>query len=212
MNELKILVGDDHKVIFDGVQAMLKGTVEASNLQYAASIEEINQALDCEYFDLLVLDLNINGCNSLDYMSDFTQLSPETHILIFTSYANKTFIMKAKEAGARGYLVKNTEKDAFCALVKKILTGGTEFPLKASTAYKTQIDHPLRNKNLEGVSERECEIISLLQDGNSDQEIADTLFISYNTVRTHKKNIFKKLEVRGSNGLIKFLQQQNTGF
>ena len=212
MSDLRILVGDDHKVIFDGIQSMLENTISVTELQYAASIEQIGGALSREYFDLLVLDLNINGTNSLDHMSDFLELSPQTKILVFTSYGNKKFINKAKEAGALGYLVKNTGQQEFCGVVNKILAGGVDFPQKATVDYKSQIDHVLRVNMLEGVSERENQIISLVQDGNSDQEIADTLFISYNTVRTHKKNIFKKLDVRGNNGLIKLLHQKSMGF
>lgn len=212
MSDLRILVGDDHKVIFDGIQSMLENTIPVAELQYAASIEQIREALSRERFDLLVLDLNINGINSLEHISDFLELSAQTKILVFTSYGNKKFIVKAKEAGALGYLVKNTDQQEFCGVVNKILAGGTDFPQKVTADYKNQIDHGLRVNMLEGVSERENQIISLVQEGNSDQEIADILFISYNTVRTHKKNIFKKLEVHGNNGLIKLLYQKNMEF
>jgi DNA-binding NarL/FixJ family response regulator len=212
MSDLRILVGDDHKVIFDGIQSMLENTISVDELQYAASIAQIREALSRDRFDLLVLDLNINGINSLEHISDFLALSAQTKILVFTSYGNKKFIIKAKEAGALGYLVKNTDQQEFCGVVNKILAGGTDFPQKVTADYKSQIDHVLRVNMLEGVSERENQIISLVQEGNSDQEIADILFISYNTVRTHKKNIFKKLVVSGNNGLIKLLYQKNMEF
>lgn len=212
MTDLRILVGDDHRVIFDGIQSMLENTISVANLQYAASIEQIREALTNECFELLVLDLNINGGNSLDHIGEFLQLSAQTKILVFTSYGNKKFIIKAKEAGASGYLIKNTDQQEFCETVNKILAGGSDFPQKIAVEYNNQIDHSLRNNMLAGVSEREKQIVSLVRDGNSDQEIADILFISYNTVRTHKKNIFKKLSVRSNNGLIKLLHQNHKGF
>ena len=95
MSDLRILVGDDHKVIFDGIQSMLENTISVTELQYAASIEQIKEALCREYFDLLVLDLNINGINSLDQMSEFLRISAQTKILVFTSYGNKKFIVKS---------------------------------------------------------------------------------------------------------------------
>ncbi|ARN75513.1 response regulator [Oceanicoccus sagamiensis] len=210
-NPVNVLVGDDHQVIFQGIETMLNNHSIINDLDYAASIDEISSRLSENKYDLLLLDLNINGINSLDHVEAFRGIIEDLKIIIFSSYNNKKLIDKASDLNTNGYLLKNTDQDSFQSAIEKVINGGTVFDqeLKITDSPSDDIE---QYANLEELSKREKELAALIIAGNNEQEIADLLFISKNTVRTHKKNIFRKLNVSGTFGLIKYIQANNEVF
>ncbi len=210
-NPVNVLVGDDHQVIFQGIETMLHNHKVIKTLDYAATIEEITSRLSESSYDLLVLDLNINGINSLDHIEAFRDIISDLKIIIFSSYNNKKLIDKANDLNTNGYLLKNTDQSSFQTAIEKIINGGTVFDqeLKISATQDNDLD---QYASLEELSKREKELALLIISGNNEQEIADLLCISKNTVRTHKKNIFRKLNVSGTFGLIKYIQANHEVF
>jgi len=208
---INILVGDDHHVIFQGVVAMLSHDDRPERLDYAESIDTIKSCLTETHYDLLILDLNLAGTNSLEYVPSFMALAPNLKIIIFSSYNNKKLLEKAQALDVNGYLLKSTGEKKFRAAVQTVMKGGVYFDIENNEGLEQESDLHRFNHVVE-LSTREKELASLIISGNNEQELAELLFISKNTVRTHKKNIFRKLNVSGTFGLIKYIQANSEVF
>ena len=209
--DINILVGDDHRVIFQGVEAMLSRGDRSERPDYAESIEVIRQCLTHKHYDLLILDLNLAGTNSLEHVPDFKALAPELKIIIFSSYNNKKLLQKAQALNVNGYLLKSTDEKTFRAAILAVMKGEFYFDVESVAGHERESDLH-RFNHVEELSAREKELASLIISGNNEQELAELLFISKNTVRTHKKNIFRKLNVSGTFGLIKYIQANSEVF
>jgi DNA-binding NarL/FixJ family response regulator len=209
--DIDILVGDDHRVIYQGVEAMLARREGIKQLDYAGSIEDIKHCLVDRHYDLLILDLNIAGTNSLDHIEQFRALAKNLKIIIFSSYNNKKLVIKAQQLQVNGYLLKSTDEENFNAALIAVMKGEAYFSL-SDTEDGSKQQHALKFMHIAELSAREKELASLIVSGNNEQELAELLFISKNTVRTHKKNIFRKLNVSGTFGLIKYIQANSEVF
>lgn len=208
---INILVGDDHHVIFQGVVAMLSHGDHSERLDYAESIDAIKSRLADTHYDLLILDLNLAGTNSLEYVPSFMALVPNLKIIIFSSYNNKKLLEKAQSLNVQGYLLKSTGEKQFRAAIRTVMQGEVYFEIGNDQGLEQESDLQRFSHVLE-LSAREKELASLIISGNNEQELAELLFISKNTVRTHKKNIFRKLNVSGTFGLIKYIQANSEVF
>jgi len=208
---INILVGDDHHVIFQGVVAMLSHDDHSEQPDYADSIDAITSRLADTHYDLLILDLNLAGTNSLEYVPSFMDLAPDLKIIIFSSYNNKKLLEKAQALNVNGYLLKSTDEETFRAAIRTVMQGGSYFDIENVDGLEQESDLHRFNHVVE-LSAREKELASLIISGNNEQELAELLFISKNTVRTHKKNIFRKLNVSGTFGLIKYIQANSEVF
>ena len=209
--DINILVGDDHRVIFQGVEAMLSRGGRSEQPDYAESIEAIKRCLTEKHYDLLILDLNLAGTNSLEYVPNFKILAPKLKIIIFSSYNNKKLLEKAQALNVNGYLLKSTDEETFRAAILAVMKGEFYFDVQTVEGHERESDIH-RFNHIEELSVREKELASLIISGNNEQELAELLFISKNTVRTHKKNIFRKLNVSGTFGLIKYIQANSEVF
>lgn len=211
VTSINMLVCDDHKVIFQGVQAMLFDYPNLEALEYADSLPSLINRLKTKRFSLLILDLNISGINSLEHISEIRAQQPNIKIVIFSSYDNPTLVKKAQAENVNAFLVKNSDSETFIDAITKTLKG-ERFYEKSDKVIHTansEIDHIKQEVEL---STREQEIAILMVSGHNEQELAEKLFISKHTVRTHKKNIFRKLKVSGTPGLIKYLQAKRGVF
>ncbi len=206
---IDILVGDDHHIIYQGIEAMLSRSNGIGRLDHSSSADSIQQCLLNTHYDLLILDLNLAGTNSLDHVEHFRTIDKNLKIIIFSSYNNKKLIAKARQLEVNGYLLKSTDEATFNEAIVSVMQGESYF--LADGAEDEKLDEPAL-MHITELSTREKELASLIVAGNNEQELAELLFISKNTVRTHKKNIFRKLNVSGTFGLIKYINANSEVF
>lgn len=200
---MDMLVVDDHKIIFDGIKSMLEENGFINSLDYCASLAQLKSRLGQYKYDILVLDLNLSGENALNAIKEIRFIKPKIKIIILTSYESSTLVQKAKELGVDGYLLKNTTQKQFVEALQKIASGEKYFQ-KFNETISAEFEQSIDSFGvLNSLSNREQELVQCLLNGLNEKEIAEKLFISRHTVRTHKKNIFKKLNVSGVMGLIK---------
>lgn len=208
LNPINILVVDDHEIIFDGIESMLKDEEFVQSLDYCSSIPELKSLLIVNNYHILVLDINMDGKNTLDAIHEIKAIKPEVKIIVFTSYENNKLFQTAKELDLSGYLLKNTTKKQFIEVLHKILNGENhfqEFDKEFPSEFTQSID---TFNNLNSLTKREKELAEFIVKGFNENEISDKLFISRHTVRTHKKNIFKKLKINGVMDLVKLINDQ----
>ncbi len=202
-------------IVEDNVEIceMLTRTVErASSLRFLQSFssgEEALEKLPALKPDVVIMDIQLPGITGVECTLQIKALVPEIQVLVFTVFGDSDLVFKALEAGASGYLLKRTPRNAIVDAVKDVWFGGA--PMSGEIARKVvdSFRKPSKAKDadLEQLTQREEEVLALLAKGYITKEIADQLGISFDTVRFHLKHIYQKLHVRSrSEALIKYLQ------
>lgn len=149
--------------------------------------------------DVILLDVELPGINGIEALPKIKKLLPAVQILILTVYENNETVFDALSQGASGYLTKNTASNKIIEAIKEVLEGGA--PMSAGVA-RLVINSFQRNQN-SPLSKRETEVLENVSLGKSRRRIADELFIDMETVKTHIKNIYQKLDVHSKADAIK---------
>lgn len=158
--------------------------------------------------DIVLVDIHLPGIDGVECVKRLKEELPQTQFMMLTMFENDTYVFNALVAGATGYILKRSSKEEIFVAIKELYNGGA--PMSAQIARKAlsffrQFNTKILDTNTEEqLSKREEEILSYLTKGYKYKEIAEKLFISYDTVRTHIKHIYKKLHVRSrSEAIIK---------
>jgi DNA-binding NarL/FixJ family response regulator len=200
-----IIIMDDHPLIIEGVKLLLSDSEDFKITKTVATWTELWSALT-QSFDILILDLNIRGVNSIQYIERIKQCQPNLKILVFSSYNTPSLVRRAFEQNVDGYLLKDTEKEelfnAFYTILndEKFIGERVAIPKKRLLKKSDFNDFFIKKATL---TKREKEIMQLIIDGFESQMIAEKLFISLHTVQSHRKNIFKKMDVHSVTELVK---------
>ncbi len=186
------------------------GDVEWINVKRSVSSpEDLIPAIGLTSPDVLILDVNMMGKNTLDIVPDIKNQFPELKIINFTSYDLPAIRKEAKSVGVDAFLLKNCSKDKLASTIFNILTGEHKekiLPLiSASELDRLQDTFEIT----QSLSERELEILKLVALGNTSQKIANQLNLSKHTIQWHRKNIIQKLNLKSAAEMIRFAHQHN---
>lgn len=201
----RIIIFDDHPLIHEGLKQLLGGEEAFTIQSCASSAEELEKAL-AQTADLLMLDLNIRGKSSLKWVEHIRLQQPGIKILAFSSYHAPGVVRRALNQGVDGYLLKDTTKAELLQAFKTLLRG--ELYLSPRIQMPGRPQDPIFQDTFtrfSNLTSREQEVAKAILQGLSSQEIADRLFISLHTVQTHRKNLFRKLDVHSAAELIRLL-------
>jgi DNA-binding NarL/FixJ family response regulator len=199
MSEIKklsiALVEDDHEI--RDVYSFLINKTENMSCVGFEDAETFMIEFKKAPHDIVIMDVNLPGISGIECTEQVKKHSAETQVMMFTVYENNENIFKALEAGASGYLVKHSSPASIIESINLLAEGGA--PMSGPIARKVLDFFNKTNKKTEdnefGLSEREAEILNLLAQGFRYQDIADQLYISFGTVRTHIYNIYSKMHV-----------------
>jgi DNA-binding NarL/FixJ family response regulator len=172
-----------------------------------ASIENLNNLKLSVKPEIILLDIHLNGENSLNSLDSLYQKFPETYILVMTGDLNEKNILKALENGAKGYINKPFEMVELIKAMNKTFEDGSFLTPLATTSLLNVINNNYKKPNSSiqtaySFTAKESEIVELLRQGLSYNEIAEKLKISYHTVNHHIKNIYHKMDVNSKSKLI----------
>src|SRR4051812_46174342 len=214
---MKILIADDHPLAREGIRAMLKSEPELEVVGEAKNGEEAIKLCYLHHPDLVLMDIRMPTIDGLEATRAIKKERPQTIILMLTSLETTDCLLEALQAGAEGFVLKETTKDELLSAVRGALCGNV--PLDESLAKqllmrlanqtkeqklsdpppKTPESAEERSKPspLEMLTENEREVLRLLVQGQTNKEIAKTLLISVPTVKKHMQQVFAKLGVSG---------------
>ncbi|GAF03220.1 response regulator transcription factor [Saccharicrinis fermentans] len=207
MEKLKILLADDHKIFREGIKSLLSKEKGIDSIVEASNGKEVLSLSSTNHFDVIILDIDMGIPNGIEVTEKLTQANPNSNILILSMLGLPEFIMQAFEAGANGYILKNAGKDEFLTAIKCVAKGDSYFSKEVSISLMKQIQNPFSEKTKKSnipLSKREVEILKLISQEYSNQEIAAKLFISTRTVDTHRRNLLEKLGIKNNVGLVKY--------
>lgn len=208
MESNKICIVDDHKLVRDAIRAFFIGQTDIVIASEFGTGLELLRALPSIRADLFLLDLILPDLNGLQLIAPILEHHPQARVLILTAEMEEDLLCKAVEAGAHGFMHKDTSAAELLHAVRQVLEGEPWFGQNLSKlVYKSFCKKVKEAGGREvqlTITNREAEVIKLLGEGLSVKQIADYMFISPRTVETHKNNLLEKLELENTVALIKY--------
>jgi len=195
---MKILICDDQAIVRDGLRMILRLEDELEIVGVASNGVEAVELATLYQPDIVLMDLKMPIMNGIEATRQITKSHPQIKILVLTTYDADEWVFDALQAGAMGYLLKDTPHEQLVAAIRGTAVGqnfvdpNIAGKLISRVAYKPVTQPP---KWLEDLTKREVDVLRLIAQGKSNQEISETLFISVGTVRNYVSNIFTKIGV-----------------
>jgi len=198
MRTIKILLADDHRIVIDGLKLILGNRETFEVVGEVGNGQEVLDFLENQRVDIVVLDINMPVMDGITCAKRIKSLYKQVKVIVLTMYAQKSFLEEIIQIGIDGCLLKNNTGKELADAIDRVHAGKSYYDqIQAFSSEKEEVKQYK-------LGEREIEIIQLLAQGLSSQQIADKLFISQHTVKTHRKNILRKLELHNTSELIQY--------
>ena len=198
----KVFIVDDHYMVIEGIRSLLQNESGIEWVGHASNAGSCLAFLRQQLPDVILMDINLPDKNGIELCKEVRQLYPSVFIIGLSTFNQQSFIQKMMENGASGYVLKNATQEELMEAIKAVANGKTYFSDEAALSLR---------KNNAGetpvLTRREKEVLELIADGMTNNEIAAKLFISVTTVDTHRKNLLAKFDARNIASLIKSAMQ-----
>lgn len=191
---IRVMIADDHAIVRAGLRALLGRQGDAVDIVAEAStVSEAVEMARTLAPDVVLMDLRFSGDSQtgVDATRQIRSLTPAPHVLVVTNYDTDHEILRAIEAGASGYLLKDAPPDQLWAAVQAAATGGSTLPPAATTRLLDRLREPHKR-----LTPRELDVLRSVATGMSNRDVARTLFLSEGTVKSHLVQVFTKLDVK----------------
>jgi len=202
--KIKVLIADDHRILLDGLVTMLQDSPNIEVVSTAANGEEVLLKLPSYYVDVLLMDIQMPVLDGYETAKIVKEKFPDTRILILSMHSERVFIERLYSAGISGYLFKSAGKDEIISAIEKVANGEKYYSSEVTTAILNRESNKLATITSSELTRREREILQLIASGLSNPGIAEKLFLSTDTIKTHRKNIMRKLDVNNTAQLVKY--------
>ena len=203
---IRFVLVDDHEVVRGGLRRVLEAQPGWSVEAEAGDMDRALRAVLGHKPDILVLDLNLAGVSSLEYIPELLERSPATRIVILTMQTEPAYARDAMRAGASAYVLKESAEDELVTAVRAAAEGKTYLNPRVGATIAAE---PLASEADDELTPREQEILRLLALGHTNAEIAEQLFLSRRTVETHRASIQRKLDLSTRAELTQYAIEHN---
>lgn len=194
---IQVAIVEDIDDIRKGLAMIINGDEALECKHTFANAEKAIDVLSVQPVDVVLMDINLPGAmNGIDCVQKLKAVHPTMQFMMCTVYEDNDLVFRALKVGATGYILKKTQPEKLIEAIKEINEGGS--PMSAQIARKviSTFQKPVINEAAQLFTRREQELLDLLSQGFRYKEIADKLFVSIDTIRTHIRNIYRKLEVQ----------------
>jgi DNA-binding NarL/FixJ family response regulator len=205
---IRILLVDDHAVMRDGLRALLEAEPDLRVVADAGDGREgVRQALALRP-EVAILDVAMPGLNGVEAARQIAEACPETRVIMLSMYSAAEYVFRALQAGARGYLLKDSAGQSVVEAVRAVHAGRRYLsPSISETVIDDYVRQHATRDPLSLLTQREREILQLLVEGKSSAEMGVLLSLSSKTVETYRSRIMEKLGINNLPGLVKFALQ-----
>ena len=198
--ETNILIVEDHELTRFGLKTAFEAYDFVKNIYEAESAEKAIEIVEQNQIDLIIMDLGLPGMNGIDATQKIKDLNKEIKIVILTSHNDDQEVLNSLKAGANAYCSKEINPKRLVQVIQSVLEGAAWFDPAIShvvldAATKSQANEAHKPDKDYNLTSREAQILKLITEGYSNNEIANELFVSINTTKAHVASILQKLEV-----------------
>ena len=206
MEQVRILLADDHNLIRDGMRLLLERQPGFVVVGEAADGRETVEQVNAHAPDVVVMDIAMPNMNGIEATRRIVDSNPRTGVVILSMHYDESYVIRSLKAGARGYLLKDAVKADLITAIHSVVRGGSFFSPKISRILKEDYMQALERKDADDsyelLTDREREILQLIAEGKSNKDIANSLGLSLYTVETHRAHILQKLNLHSVPDLI----------
>ncbi|GGA34295.1 MULTISPECIES: response regulator transcription factor [Psychrobacillus] len=192
---IRILLADDHEMVRIGVSAYLQAQPDMDVVAEAVNGQEAVEMALQHKPDIILMDMVMPIMNGAEATREIVQKWPEAKVMIVTSFIDDDKVYPALEAGAISYLLKTSKASHIADSIRKTLSGDAVLEPEVTNKMMKRMRQGSEHALHEELTDRELEVLLLMAEGKTNQDIADTLFIALKTAKTHVSNILSKLEV-----------------
>jgi len=204
---IKVLIADDHKIFRDGLISLMGGEEDIQVVGEAADGNEVMEKLPTARPDVILMDISMGESGGIVTTQLVREKYPDIKILVLSMHSESSYILKMLELGAIGYLLKDAGKAEMLSAIRTVAAGNSYYSSQVSAKLVealTRRNKAPRTRDDIPLTPRELEMLKLIAEEYTNQEIADKLFISTRTVDTHKRNLLEKLKMKNTAGLVKY--------
>lgn len=211
---IKVAIADDHTMFVDGIDSILNNVEDMVVSGRCYDGQSIVDFAKENEFDILLLDVNLPDMSGIDVCKELLVLDPNTKILAISMFNEESFVSEILNNGAKGYILKNTGREELLRAIRTIIDGDTYFSDDVTQTIMKGLmkKRKASNKSVDfypKISRREKQVLKLIIDEHTTQEIADLLFISLKTVESHRSSLLAKVNARNSAGLVRIALENN---
>jgi DNA-binding NarL/FixJ family response regulator len=202
---IKIFIVDDHYMVIEGIHSLLQNEKNIEWMGHATNAASCLAFLQQQKPDVILMDINLPDKSGIDLCKEVKDKYPAVAVLGLSTFNQQSFIEKMIASGASGYVLKNATQEELMEGIETVVKGKQFLSFDAAHALrKTDTQN-----NMPVITRREKEVLELIADGMTNNEIAQKLFISSTTVDTHRKNLLAKFEAKNIAALIKVAVQMH---
>ncbi len=204
---IRVLVADDHPIVRQGLRQRLS---ESSDVGVSGEATDAQDTLDkarSGEWDVLVLDISMPGRNGFDILRELKYCRPDLPVLVLSVHSEEQFAVRALQAGAAGYLMKDSAPNELVTAIRKAVAGGKYVSPHLAEMLATSVSQHLRHLPHETLSEREFQVMRCMAAGKTPAEIADELSLSVKTVSTYRARILQKMNLKTNSELMRYAMQ-----
>lgn len=210
MTGIKLMLVDDHSIVRDGIRLLLEQADGLEIIDEANDGEEALDKLKTHLPDLVLMDISLPGMSGIQTTQVISRLYKSVRVLMLSMHNNEDYILRSVEAGAYGYILKDSSSDEMIKAIRTIASGEKYYSSPVASiilsGYMQQLkkgDKHSRAERQSKLSNKEKEILQFLVDGMSSREIAEKLQLSVRTVDNHRANMMRRLQVRNAAELVR---------
>jgi DNA-binding NarL/FixJ family response regulator len=205
---IKVLLADDHGIVRAGLRRIIEDSGDMQVIAEAADGREALRAVENQVPDAAVIDISMPGLDGLEVIDRLHLSHPQLPILVLTMHEESQYVVRAVQAGAMGYITKQSAPEQLVSAIRRIIGGSRYLTDQAAEALALRVARGNKGRTrLDTLSMRELQVLRRLAMGHTNREIADMYGISIKTVDTYRLRLLKKLELRNNAELSRFALQ-----
>ena len=207
---IRIAITDDHPLVIQGISAFFDSELDMDIVASFSNGEDTIQNIDQYEVNVLLLDINLPDMSGIDVCKKISKTYPHIQVLCLSSFKLTGLIKSMMKAGAKGYVIKNADKKTLLEAIKSVYIGQEYIQKELKDELLNEVlQKPTSKSFIPHLTRREKEVLQLIVDELTTQQIANKLFISPKTVETHRLNLLLKLDVKNTAGLVKIALEKN---
>ena len=200
-----LFIVDDHQLVIDGLRSLLNNEDQYAIVGYSNRPKEVISMIENLNVDVLLTDINMPEMTGVELTRNIKKKFPKIKVLALSMFGDRQVIREMIDAGISGYILKNTGKQELLAALTKVSNGQIFFGEEVTNELMKSFAN---DDECNRLTNREIEIVRLIENELSNKKMADLLFISERTVETHRKNIFRKTGTQSIVGLLKYAYER----